>query len=100
MKVVATFAECPHCNVNNRLMNSVVQEEIAKGNMSKNSTPCTQIALFSNIDLARPPIAGGRVPGARIYKDICISCGTEFITRIETGYVTMPTVQGAMPTFA
>lgn len=100
MKTIATFDECPDCKVDKRLMNGIVQEEIAKGNMSKEALGCTVMQVYSNIDPMKIPIAGGRVPGARITKDICTKCGGEYTTRIETGHVTIPTRQGQPPTFS
>lgn len=100
MKVIAEFKECPDCKVDARLMNTIVQEEMVKGNMSKDVVSWTIAAIYCNVDPRRPPIAGGRVPGARVFKDICTKCGREYTVRIETGYVTLPSRPGVLPTFA
>lgn len=100
MKTIATFNKCPDCKVDKRLMNTIVQEEIAKGNMSKEAFGCTMMNVYSNIDPMRPPIAGGRVPGARVTRDICTGCGREYTTKIETGHITIPTHQNQPPSFS
>jgi glutaredoxin len=100
MKLLSEFNNCPHCKADARLMNTLVQAEIDKGNMGAEIIPWTFITVYCNIDSSRPPIAGGRVPAARIYKDMCTECGEEFTTRIETGFLTMPLRAGAAPVFS
>lgn len=100
MKTIAEFEKCPDCKIDARLMNSIVQEEIAKGNMSKDIVPCTHGDIYCNIDPRHLPLTGGRVPGARVLYDICTKCGRSYTVRIETGYVTTPVRQGMPPTFS
>jgi hypothetical protein len=100
MKTISEFKECPDCKVDARLMNSIVQEEVLKGNMGEDTIAFTDAKIICNIDPRRPPIAGGRVPGARVIRDICTKCGREFTTKIERGYVTPPTTPGGVPIFS
>jgi len=100
MKLVAEFKECPDCKVDARLMNPIIQEEIAKGNMSKNVLSCASADITFVIDPSHPPISGGRVPGARVLRDICTKCGRTYTVRIESGYVTLPARAGLPVTFA
>lgn len=100
MRTIAEFCECPDCKVDARLMNSIVQEEVAKGNMGEGMAPCTSANIYCNIDPRRPPIAGGRVPGARVTRDICTRCGREYTVRIEIGHVTAPVRPGMPPAFS
>ncbi|GAI09501.1 unnamed protein product, partial [marine sediment metagenome] len=96
----AEFNECPDCKVDARLMNSIVQEEVAKGNMGKEAVACTDVRVFCNVDPSKPQLAGGRLPGAKVYRDMCTKCGREFTSRIERGYVTLPTTPGMPPVFS
>lgn len=100
MRVIAEFYKCPNCKADARLMGSIVQEEMAKGNMGEGVVGCTQINVYCNVDPRRPPIVGGRIPGARVFKDVCTNCGKEFTTRIESGHVTPSTIEGMPPTFS
>jgi len=100
MEVILELKECPDCKVDARLMNSIVQKEIEKGNMGKDTMPTTNTRVITNIDIRRPPLAGGRVPSARVSYDICMKCGKEHIWRIDKGYVTIPTRPGVPPEFA
>lgn len=100
MKVIAEFKECPDCKVDARLMNSIVQEEIAKGNMGVDTISFIDIRVVCNVDPKKPPIVGGRIPGARITRDMCTKCGKEFTTKIEIGYITPPTRPNMPPIFA
>lgn len=100
MEVIAEFNKCPGCKVDARLMNTIIQEEVVKGNMSEGVVGCTQVEVFCNVDPRKPFIAGGRLPGARVFWDVCTKCGRRFITRIERGHVTPPTRPGLPPTFA
>ncbi len=81
-------------------MKSIVQKEIAKGNMGKDTFASTQINMYTNVDVLRPPLVGARIPSARVYHDICIKCGKEHIVRIEKGHVTIPSSPGVQPIFA
>ena len=100
MELIAEFKECPDCKVDARLMNSIVQEEIAKGNIEEGSPAATDGRVITNINILTPPLVGGRLAGARVFYDICTKCGTEYIVRIEKGHVTLPTRPGMLPTFA
>ena len=100
MRVISEITECPDCKVDARLMNSLVREEIEKGNMDKGTIGYVGISVYGNINLSKPMIAGGRVPGARVYKDICTKCGKEFTVRIEVGHIIMPTRQDMPPVFS
>jgi len=99
MKVIAEFKECPDCKVDARLMDPIIQEEIAKGNMSKDVLSCASADITFIIDPKHPPITGGRVAGARVLRDICIKCGRTYTVRIDRGYVTLPTRAGMPVTF-
>lgn len=94
MKTVFEFKECPDCKVDARVMNIIIQEEVAKGNMSKDVVPCISVSLYSVIDPRRPPLIGARIPGARVLRDICTRCGREVTTKIEVGRVTVPLKPG------
>jgi len=100
MEVIAELKECPDCKVDARLMNSIVQKEVEKGSMGKDMTPNTQAKIITNIDPRKPPLAGGRVPSGRVFYDICMKCGKEYIWRIEKGHVNIPTRPGQPPIFA
>lgn len=100
MEILATFNECSDCKVDARLMNSIVQEEISKGNMGSDVVPNTQARIITNIDMRKPPLIGGRIPSARVYYDICCRCGKEYVVRIERGHITMPSGPGVPPVFA
>lgn len=100
MEIIATFNECPGCHVDSRLMNSIVKEEIAKGNIGEGAVPNTGIKIITNIDARKPPLVGGRVSSARVFYDICCQCGKEYIVRIEKGHITMPSRPGVPPVFA
>lgn len=100
MEIIAEFKECPDCKVDARLMNFIVQKEIEKGNIGKDLMPNTQAKIFTNIDARKPPLAGGRVPSGRVYYDICMKCGREYIWRIEKGHMTIPARPGQIPVFA
>lgn len=100
MIVLAEFKECPDCKVDARLMNSIVQEEIAKGNIGADVVANTMTKMITNLDARKPPLVGGRVPSARVFYDICCKCGKEYAVRIEKGHVTMPSGPGVIPVFA
>ena len=100
MKVLAELKECPNCKVEVWLMRSIANEEIKKGFMSGGTFGFSKAEVFCNLDLTKPMLAGGRAPGARVFRDICTRCMKEQIVRIETGHVTMPTRQGMLPVFA
>ena len=100
MEVIFELKECPDCKVDAWLMRSIVKKEIEKGNMGEGTIPTTNTGVITNIDTRKPPIAGGRVPSARVHYDICMKCGKEQIWRIEKGYVTIPTRPGQSPEFA
>lgn len=100
MEVLAEFKECPDCKVDARLMNSIAQMEIIKGNMGKDVVPNTQARIITNIDMRKPPLTGARVPSARVFFDICTKCGREYIFRIEKGHITLPARPGAPVVFA
>lgn len=100
MKTIAEFDKCPDCGASARLMGPIIQEEVAKGNMSSDLAGYTQVSVYCNVDQRRPPIVGGRIPGARVFKDVCVNCGREYTVRIETGHVTLPTRRDMPPTFS
>lgn len=100
MELIAEFKECPHCKVDARLMDPIVREEIAKGNMGEDMTGSTMCKVFTNIDVRKPPLVGGRVLSARVFYDVCTKCGYEYPVRIEKGHVTMPSRPGVLPVFA
>ena len=100
MKILAEFKECPNCKVDSRLMGSIVWEEIAKGFLNKDILGCISAEIYCNVDPNRPPIVGGRIPGARVYRDICTKCGKEYVVRIDFGYLTVPASPNSQPIFS
>lgn len=100
MELIAEFKECPDCKVDAWLMKSIVQEQIAKGNMGEDVTANTASKIITNVDARKPPLVGGRIPSARVYYDICTKCGKERVVRIEKGHVTIPSRPGMLPEFA
>ena len=100
MQLVATFTECPTCKVDEALMGSIVKKEKELGKMSDDIVGCISTEIWCNVDPKRPPIAGGRIPGARAYRDMCMKCGGVYTVQIEKGYVTMPLRPELPPTFA
>jgi len=99
MKVLAEFKVCRDCKSSKRLMDSIVQKEIELGNMSKMAFGFTQIAIYCNVDPTKQLISGGRMLGSRVFKDICLGCGKEYIFRIESGHVMTSSTPGVVPTF-
>ena len=97
--IVAEFKECRYCKVDTRLMQSVIDEEVAKGNVDAGALGATRMEIHSIINPLKPPIAGARIPSARVTKDICTTCGRELTVRIEKGHMTLPLTQGQQPTF-
>ena len=100
MEVLAEFKECPDCKVDAWLMKTIMQIEVAKGNIGDDVIPNSMTKLITNLDARKPPIVGGRVASARVYYDICIKCGAENPVRIEKGHITMPSGPGQSPVFA
>ncbi len=90
MELIAEFEKCPVCEVDAWLMKSIIQAEIALGNMGDDVVPNTIAKIFSNVDMRKPPLVGGRIPSARVHYDICTKCGVERPVRIERGHMTIP----------
>ena len=99
MEVLVEFKECPDCKVDARLMNSIVQEEITKGNMGEGTIPFSDMKMMYNLDPRKTILTGSRLPGARVTYDICTKCGKEFTTKIELGHVLPSSNPGVPPTF-
>lgn len=100
MEIIAEFKECPYCKVDARLMQSIVDAEIARGNASEGMIGHTKSHIYTNIDTTKEHLVGGRLPSARVYWDICMECGRELPVRIEKGYVTPPARIGDPVVFA
>jgi len=99
MEVVAEFVNCPKCEEDHRLMHGIVKDQIENDNMGEKAIGCTDIKVYCNIDPTHIPIVGGRVPGARVYFDMCTKCGKIYTVRIEKGHVSIPSTPGLPPEF-
>jgi len=81
---VATYEECQHCGSTRRMMGELLEKEIA-GSITPDAIAHCRQEIFVNMDPMCPPIAGGRIKAARVFKDICLGCGRERIVRIDYG---------------
>jgi len=99
MKLLGEFKECPYCLVDERLMNGICQTQKDLGNMNEAVVGATHVDVYCNVDPTKPVISGGRVPAARVFRDICSKCGREYTVRIEVGFLTTPTRPGGPTTF-
>lgn len=100
VEVVAEFHECQDCKVDARLMQSIADGMIEKGNADVGSLGAVRTEIYSIVNPTKPPIAGARIPSARVSWDICTKCGRTFTVKIEKGHMTMPLAPGGQPTFS
>ena len=82
-----TFSQCPVCGSTERFGETVSQEEIAKGNLPKDSRTAimlTKTMVFAPRD-NRVLLARREVPVLVGIFDVCCSCGTLYCISMEKG---------------
>lgn len=99
MNTIKEFPNCPKCGKDERLMHSITLEEIAKKNMKPDEIGNTQLFVNANFSQTRVVMPGTRLPAARRTYDVCMNCGTEYLVRIERGFVIIPLRQGDQAQF-
>ena len=101
MKVILNTRDCTHCGEKDAgVMAGIVRDEIAMGNMGEDVVGHAMASVYTIVDARRPPLAGARIPAARVYADICKKCGREFNFLIEQGRATLPLRPGDIPIFS
>lgn len=101
MKAILDLKACPYCEQEDPgIMGGIVREQIKLGNIGSDVVGHVSAAIYTIIDLRRPPLAGARVPAVKIYTDFCKKCGRAYNFLIEQGHATLPLRQGDVPTFS
>lgn len=87
---VVEHPNCPICGKGVGEMHKLNNEEVEKGNKSKDLKfiPVAEVGIHVNFDPTHLPIIGGTIAARRSYKDVCEECGAVWAFRVERGEAT------------
>ena len=81
METELSFTKCPNCGGEHTLADDVLQKEIEKGRMAKE----TKAFLFQHQSIIAKPTGWLSAPIITTFYDVCVDCGTVRCTHAKIG---------------
>ena len=85
LKFPLDFAKCPNCGSTQRLADSVMKAEVARGRPLGKSIA---VAAVFQAAIGTPTLIGQQIPMLSVFADFCVNCGALYCVHAEVQMAT------------